>query len=182
MQHRITRLIAMTWLALANVGSLPALATPWEGFHMRGAKALQAASTAPSDQQTRLMDEAEKWYQKALDEAKAFETDNMMRGVSLSGLAQVKAAQGNDAEAEALFKRAVARLRQVKDNPPSLAMTLEHYIKLLKRRDKQSLADKLQTEVDALWQQWQTDTGETRAEYIKSRDVEIEQMDSELGP
>ena len=123
----------LKWLlvGLALIGGIalwlmyaPNQGAKWAGYITAGQQAYQHADYA----------EAEKQFEAALKEAEAFGPDDVRLATSLNELGLVYRAQGKYAEAEPLFKRALAILdRALGPKHPDVALVLKNYAALLRK-------------------------------------------------
>ena len=135
------------WLLLAVV-----LLALWPGFRIiqearwkkandAGMKALQEGRYA----------EAEQHLTAARKQAEKFGKQDARLATSLNNLAELYQTQGKYAEAEPLYKRALAILtKAMGPDHPNVAMFLGNYAVLLRKMDREAEAAKMETRAQAI--------------------------------
>ncbi len=115
--------------------------TRWETLMAEAVKAYQQADYV----------EAEKLLLAALQEAEKFGEQDPRFAISLNNLAELYRAQGNYAQAEPLYQRALAiREKALGPEHPHVAMVLENYAALLHKLNRDAEADKMEARAQAI--------------------------------
>lgn len=114
---------------------------PWDTYMEAGEQAYRQGRYA----------EAEKALRAALNEAERFGPQDPRLAASFNNLAALYRAQGKYAEAEPLYKRALAiREKVLGPEHPAVATSLENYAALLPKMDRQAEAEEFEARARAI--------------------------------
>ncbi len=117
----------------------------------QGAKSESYITAAQQAYQQADYAEAEKQLEAALKEAEAFGPDDVRLAASLNNLAELYRAQGRYADAEPLYKRALAiREKALGPEHPHVAQSLENYAGLLRETGRGTEAAKTEARAKAI--------------------------------
>ncbi len=134
-------LAGLLCLALSSPNTYAQDNTKWEKSNVAGMEAYQEGRYA----------EAEKRWLAALEEAENFGPDDERLATSLSNLAELYRAQGQYAEAEPLYRRALFVLtKALGPDHPNVATTVENYAALLRKLNRETEAEKMEARAKAI--------------------------------
>ena len=129
----------LVWLLLGTACFAPG--ATWEAHSDAGLEAYQQGDYA----------EAEKQWMAAVRKAEAFEPQDPRLATSLNNLAELYHTQGQYAQAEPLYKRALAIYEKaLGPDHPSVATSLENYADLLQKTGRTAEAEELEERARAI--------------------------------
>ena len=134
-------LVGLLCLGLWPVVAASAQETRWDSIMAGAARAYQQADYA----------QAEKLLLAALKEAEKFGEQDPRFATSLNNLAELYRAQGKYAQAEPLYRRALAiREKALGPEHPNVAAVLENYADLLRKMKRDAEAEKMEARAQAI--------------------------------
>ena len=138
--YKIFRLSIGTLLLAFSLASVTQAAT-WESHLQAGMTAYQQGNYAKAEQK----------FSAALEKAKKFGPQDPRLATTLNNLAALYVTQGKYAEAESLYKRALAIWEKaLGPEHPHVATSLENYAALLRKTNRKKKAKKLEARAKAI--------------------------------
>ena len=136
-----SQVVSLVLVVLLTISMAACQRTDWERKIDAGTNAFQQGHYA----------EAEKLWLAALEQAEKFGPQDQRLATSLNNLAVLYRTQGRYAEAEPLYKRALAiREKTLGPEHPNVAQSLENYAALLRNMNREDEAAKMETRAKAI--------------------------------